>query len=105
MSNNYNTILQSNNTDLQAILNTINELPEAGNGTNTSDATATSNDILSDKTAYVNGEKITGTMPNNNEINYSIDGINTQSVDIPTGYTSGGKVSLTDDIENMLAAI
>jgi hypothetical protein len=27
---NYNTTLQSNNTDLQAILNTINELPETG---------------------------------------------------------------------------
>ena len=30
---NYNTQLQSNNTDLQAILNTINGLPEAGGGT------------------------------------------------------------------------
>lgn len=30
MSKNYNSTLQSNNTDLQAILNTINELPEAG---------------------------------------------------------------------------
>lgn len=32
MANKYNTQLQSNNTDLQAILNTINELPEAGGG-------------------------------------------------------------------------
>ena len=29
---NYNSTLQSNNTDLQAILNIINELPEAGGG-------------------------------------------------------------------------
>lgn len=29
---NYNSTLQSNNTDLQAILNTINELPSAGGG-------------------------------------------------------------------------
>lgn len=39
MSNNYNSTLQSNNTDLQAILNTINELPEGG-----------SDPILQDKT-------------------------------------------------------
>lgn len=32
MSKNYNQLLQSNNTDLQAILDAINELPEAGAG-------------------------------------------------------------------------
>ena len=40
MTNNYNITLQSNNTDLQAILNTINELPNVGG----------SDPVLQDKT-------------------------------------------------------
>ena len=38
----------------------------------TSDANATAGEILSGKTAYVNGNKITGSMPNNGATNVTI---------------------------------
>ena len=40
---------------------------------NTSDATASASEILSSKTAYKNGSKLTGTMPNRGGVTGSID--------------------------------
>lgn len=71
----------------------------------TTDATATSADILTGKTAYAGGEKVEGSMPNNGAIDGTFDGLTTTSYPVPSGYTSGGSVSLTNDIEDALAAI
>ena len=55
----------------------------------------------------VNGTatQITGSMTNNGAISGTIDGLTTTSYSVPSGYTSGGTVSLTNDIETALAAI
>lgn len=97
----YNKTLQSNNTDLQAILNTINALPEAGGGelpvlTNPANAS----ELLNGKELIDNkGKIITGSMPNNGSIALTMDGIDTKTISIPEGYTSGGTISLDSTID------
>lgn len=71
----------------------------------TSSGTAAAGDILTGKTAFVNGVAVTGSMPNNGATNLTIDGMQATSVSVPAGYTTGGTVSLTDSIEEALAAI
>lgn len=64
------------------------------NDANTSDATATAAEILKDKTAYVAGSKLTGTMPNNGAETLEIatkDG----TPPIPMGFHDGsGKAQI-----------
>lgn len=67
--------------------------------------TAETKDILYGETAWVGGTKKTGTMKNNGATGGNIDGLTVTSVTIPAGYTTGGSVDLTDDIETALAAI
>ena len=82
---------------------TVEAIPD--NYVDTTDGDATAAELLDGKFAYVNGVKVEGTMPNNGAIAKTMDGLTTTSVDVPAGYTSGGTVSLTDDIEMALAAI
>ena len=68
--------------------------------------TAAAADVLDGK--YIvdaTGKKLEGSMPNNGAVGGNIDGLTSTSLTIPAGYTTGGTVSLTDDIEAALAAI
>lgn len=61
----------------------------------TSDATAQVAEILLNKTAYVNGNKLTGTMPNNGAVSGSISTKEGQYT-VPQGYHDGsGKVGIS----------
>lgn len=68
--------------------------------------TAVAADVLSGKTIVnAEGETVQGAMKNNGAVSGTIDGLTTTSYAVPAGYTSGGSVSLTGDIEEALAAI
>lgn len=79
---------------------TVNAIPS--NYGNVSDATLTSADLLIGKTAYGknaagNAVKITGSMVNHGSISSNaIDGMETTSITIGAGYTTGGTISFDD---------
>lgn len=96
--------LKQNTTTIQNLLNKINSLPEAGSGSIelpelTNEGSAS--DLLSGKQLIdQDGKVVTGNMPNNGAMTSTMDGINTKSISIPAGYTSGGTVSLDNTIDN-----
>ena len=61
----------------------------------TGDATAAAAEILDSKTAYVAGNKITGTMPNKGAVTGEIDSVD-ENYTIPMGFHDGsGKVNIS----------
>ena len=66
-----------------------------------SGVTATADGTLSG-TSFVskNGDTVQGEMPNNGDVSDTFDGIDVKSVTVPQGYTSGGVIGLTNDIDN-----
>lgn len=87
------------------VLTSVTVEPIPAQYVDTSSATATADQILDGKTAFVGGELVEGTMPNNGATSLELDGMQATSVSVPAGYTSGGSVTLTNSIETALAAI
>ena len=70
----------------------------------TSDATASASEILAGVSAYVNGNKITGTMVNNGAVTGTIT-TKAQQYSIPVGYHDGsGKVAISTTEQNKIIA-
>ena len=75
--------------------------PQTGTCTydaDTSDANAVAAEILDTKTAYVNGNKVTGSMPNRGAATLTIDDVNDELA-IQNGYHDGSGVAKLDATE------
>ena len=106
INNKTGSSLTSNSTvdEMTVAINSIKTLEQA-----TADANATASNILVDKTAYVNGAKITGIMPNNGTSTnkLTLNG----SLTLPKGYYDSIKVtqsvttkgSITDAVNHSIS--
>lgn len=84
---------------------TVNPIP--ANYADVSGVTAAAADVLANKVfVTAAGQETAGTMVNNGAAAGTIDGMVATSYTIPAGYHNGsGTVTLTDSVENALAAI
>ena len=83
---------------------TVAPIPEAYQ--DVTSVTATAADVLANKIIIDStGQTVAGTIPVNGAIASTFNPLSQTSVAIPAGYTTGGAVTLTEDLELALAAI
>lgn len=86
---------------------TVNAIPVNWGDTTGDDGVAAN--VLAGVVVHTNvsgvATQITGSMANNGAISATIDGLTVTSYSVSAGYTSGGTVSLTNDIQSALEAI
>ena len=83
---------------------TVAAIPEAYQ--DVTSVTATAADVLANKVIIDStGQTVAGTIPVNGAFAATFNPLSQSSVAVPAGYTTGGAVTLTSDLEQALAAI
>lgn len=98
--------LNNNTTQLEALLAKVNALPEAGGGTDTSDATATADEIFAGETAYTADGKVIGTFTIDEELTEQNDLIS--QISTLVARKAVGDVNIDEELatqDNLIAQI